>query len=174
MLSCTRITHTGHPLAGGWWKLYESAFPETERRALAQHASALKDASFHCLHLSDSQGFVGILSYWRWGKLNYVEHLAIASERRGQGLGHAALSMVSSPCILEIEPVIDAATARRLSFYESCGFTRLPHPHMQLAYQHGLPAVELWLLAKPVFTNQEVEEFESLYHAGPMRYRDEA
>ena len=75
-------------------------------------------------------------------------------------------------CILEIEPVVDATTARRLAFYESAGLVRRPQPHMQLAYLAGQPDVPLWLLSKPALCEAEVARFEQLYHAGPMRYRD--
>lgn len=138
------------------------------------HASALEDAGFHCLHLSDESGFVGILSYWQWPELCFVEHLAIAADRRGQGLGHHVLQLVPQPFILEIEPVVDAVTARRLAFYESCGLVRLPQPHVQLAYQSGQPDIPLWLLSRPVLGAPEVARFEQLYLAGPMRYRDGA
>lgn len=168
----TRIKTLQHPLALEWWALYESAFPATERRGAAQHAAALQEESFHCLYLADDAGFVGLLSYWLWDALVYVEHLAITPGRRGQGLGHAALELLPAPAILEIEPVVDESTLRRLAFYESCGFVRLPQPHVQLAYQAGLPSVPLWLLSRPMMSEVEVAAFEQLYHAHPMRYRD--
>ena len=49
---------------------------------------------------------------------------------------------------------------------------RLPQPHVQLAYQAGQPDVPLWLLSKPALSEAEVQRFEQLYHADPMRYRD--
>ena len=170
----TRINSPQHPLASEWWELYESAFPATERRGCAQHAAALQEPAFHCLHLADETGFAGLLGYWQWDSLIYVEHLAIVSGRRGQGLGHRALALLEFPAILEIEPVVDSTTARRLAFYESCGFVRLPQPHVQLAYQQGLPDVPLWLLSRPVMDAATVAAFEEFFLAGPMRYRDGA
>ena len=119
-MTLTRLHSPEHPLAGEWWALYESAFPASERRGAEQHAAAMQDAAFHCLHLADAQGFVGLLCYWQWDKLCYVEHLAIVPGRRGLGLGHLALQHVPAPTVLEIEPVVDEQTARRLRFYESC------------------------------------------------------
>lgn len=170
----TRICDMQLPLAGEWWTLYESAFPASERRGKLQHAAALQEAAFHCLHLADASGFAGLLAYWQWEKLCYIEHLAIVPSRRGQGLGHRALKLVPAPAILEIEPVVDASTARRLAFYESCGYTRLVYPHVQLAYQQGEADIPLWLLSRPVLDTRALAEFESLYHSGPMRYRDGA
>ncbi len=169
-----RITSPEHLLDSGWWALYESAFPATERRGWKQHAAAMQDAAFHCLLLSDDAGFAGLLTFWQWESLTYVEHFAIVPSRRGLGLGHQALQLVPLPAVLEIEPVVNTITARRLSFYESCGYVRLPQVHVQLAYQSGQPDVALWLLSRPALSAAEVEEFEQLFHGGPMRYRDEA
>lgn len=168
----TRIQSPEHPLADEWWQLYQTAFPASERRSADQHAAALGDAAFHCLHLADNAGFVGILSYWTLEELIYVEHLAIAGSRRAQGLGHRVLQLIPEPFILEIEPVADTATARRLAFYESCGLVRLPQPHVQPAYQSGQPDIPLWLLSRPALSASAVLRFETSYMTLPMRYRD--
>ena len=174
-LKCVRIGDIRQDLHREWWQLYEAAFPLAERRNLEQHAAAMRDEAFRVLHLSDESGFVGLLSYWQWDQLVYVEHLAITPSRRGQGMGHCVLALLDDVrAILEIEPVVDTVTTRRLAFYESCGFTKLPQSHMQLAYQAGQPDVPLWLLSRPEMDATEVAHFEQLFAAGPMRYRDEA
>lgn len=173
-MQVTRIQSAAQSQVQEWWMLYEVAFPACERRSAAQHVSAMKDSAFRCLHLADETGFVGLLSYWQWEGLCYVEHLAIVPGRRGLGLGHRVLQLLPQPFILEIEPVVDATTARRLAFYESCGLVRLPQPHVQLSYQAGQPDVPLWLLSLPALDEAEVARFEQLYADGPMRYRDRA
>ena len=155
-----------------WWQLYETAFPVTERRSMAQHASALTNPDYHCIYLADAYGFVGIMAYWQWQDTIYLEHLAITPERRGQGLGHQALELLQGRVVVEIEPAVDSDSVRRLAFYESCGFFCLSHPHIQLAYQAGLPDISLWLLSRPQLNEAEVLAFETLYHMGPMQYRD--
>ena len=173
-LVSTRMQGMQGPEAVEWWHLYETAFPATERRGAVQHAAALAEAAFHCLYLADAAGFAGLLTYWQWEHLAYVEHLAIVPSRQGRGLGRAALAMLDSPVFLEIEPVVDTATARRLAFYESCGFEKLSNHHVQLAYQIGEPDIALWLLSRPAVDADTVADFERLFHAGPMRYRDGA
>ncbi len=174
MLTATSISCIRHPYFNEWWHLYESAFPVTERRSVHMHAKALEHSAFHCLYLEDSAGFGGIMAYWQWQNMVFLEHLAIVAERRGQGLGHQALDMLQGRVLLEIEPVADAQTARRLAFYESYGFCRLPHPHVQLAYQSGQPDIPLWLLSRPRVSDAEVQVFEREYLLGPMQYRDTA
>ena len=74
--------------------------------------------------------------------------------------------------MVEIEPAADSTSVRRLAFYESCGFFCLSHPHVQLAYQAGQPDMPLWLLSRPHLDDAEVFAFETMYHMGPMQYRD--
>ena len=176
MLTSTRLMDTASAIFTESWQLYESAFPHEERRALADHALAMAhEPHFVCLHLRDSQGFVGILFYWVLSQCVYVEHLAIAPARRGQGLGKAALKLLQQhelPIILEIEPVTDAATARRLRFYEGAGFHRLAAVHYQLPYHRGEPPLRLELLSYPQAAGEAlVASFEEDFLAMPMRYR---
>lgn len=174
MLYTTRITHAQHPCLAEWLLLYEEAFPASERRSVARHAEVLTNESYHCLHLSDEFGFAGLMAYWQWGDMIYLEHFAIVPARRGQGLGHEALGMLVGNVIVEIEPADDSTKVRRLAFYESCGFLCLPQPHVQLAYQAGEKELPLWLLSRPAMNGEQVARFEQLYAEGPMRYRDQA
>lgn len=176
MLISTRLTDTESAIFKESWQLYESAFPHEERRALVNHALAMAhEPHFVCLHLRDAQGFVGILFYWVFSQCVYVEHLAIAPARRGQGLGKNALSLLQQhdlPIVLEIEPVTDAATARRLRFYEGVGFHRLVAEHYQLPYHCGEPPLRLELLSYPQAAGVALlASFEEDFLAMPMRYR---
>lgn len=136
-------------------ELYEKSFPFHERRSAEHHLYKVgTETEFFATELyTESWVFVGILYYWYWRQhaLLYVEHLAIAPQLRGQGYGHEALRLVQFPeicTILEIEPVTDTITARRLAFYESAGFVRLPYPHVQLPYHSGGEPVVLELLSR--------------------------
>lgn len=178
MLKLTRLFSLCGVRASHFWALYTGAFPKEERRAESEHLSALADSSFHCLHAEWGGEAAGLLTYWHWeeAQLLYVEHLAIAPHLRGQGLGHLLLQSLPAEqsVILEIEPVADAATARRLHFYESAGFHMLPYPHLQLAYQKGCADIPLQLLGRGVMNPSVHAEFLRRYHAGPMQYRQAA
>lgn len=165
-----------------WWALYCSAFPPEERRKHSTHEQAMKDANFHVCKLQEGDTFVGLLTWWQWEKLKFIEHFAITAEKRGMGCGHEAMKLLQKAdqddIILEIEPVCDERTARRLAFYQSLGFSELPCAHVQMAYQPGYPDIPLTLLAYSPFPDtapfdrDKIERFELQYTAGPMRYRE--
>lgn len=135
-------------------RLYAESFPLCERRASAHHrAIAAAESDFYPMELYHASGaFVGILCYWHWPQheLLFVEHLAIVPSFRGLGYGHAALRylhQMNACIILEVEPVVDEVTARRLAFYKSAGFVRLSFEHVQLPYHVGGVPVSLELLS---------------------------
>ena len=168
-----------HTISSDWWNLYCSAFPAEERRSNITHGNALKDKRFHACQLVEGPQFVGLLTWWQWPDMIYVEHLAIEEAMRGKGYGKRALQQLqelSRDIVLEIEPVRDSLTQRRLRFYQSCGFAALPYPHTQLAYQHGYRDIPLTLLgwspSKESIDTDKWQLFEMRFAAAPMQYRD--
>ncbi len=155
-LLCTRrLLSADDPHFAECWALYEAAFPVEERRTLACQRVAMEEqgsGAFHCLRLEQGGTFAGIAFCWQAPQFLYVEHLAIAPQRRGQGLGHLALAELGGrglPLILEIEPVACAATERRWRFYRSAGFHRLPYEHWQPGYRRADAPLQLELLSRP-------------------------
>ncbi len=176
------IRTSGTTPSAAAWQLYESAFPRCERRSAPAHLAAVSsEAVFHAdeLYLRDDGDFAGILYYWLWPgySLCFVEHLAVQPELRGQGVGHAALELLRglADCVLlEIEPVVDEQTARRLSFYRSAGFEPLPYEHVQLPYHAGDAPVPMVLLSRcmsgTAASAEQVALLEKLLHEQVMRY----
>ena len=177
MVQCVRLTDVSDPLFAEAWRLYEAAFPFAERRPPALHAAAMvAEHDFVCLALQHNGVFAGIIFYWLFADCVYVEHLAIAEALRGRGLGKAALAILrqcGKPVVLEIEPVTDAATQRRLRFYEGAGYHRLPYEHYQQPYHRGESALRLELLSYPLPAEAKlIASFEQDFAAKPMLYRD--
>lgn len=133
-----------------FWRCYEESFPIEERRRLQEHEHCIADEAFTACVLRDARGLVGILSYWIWEGCVYLEHLAIAPERRGQGLGHEVVKCLQQraphPIVLEIEPLVDDLTRARARFYESLGFKQSDFPHTQPPYRLGGDPVPLLLM----------------------------
>ncbi|MBQ8900442.1 MAG: GNAT family N-acetyltransferase, partial [Akkermansia sp.] len=111
------------------WLIYESAFPRSERRSLAQHERATRsEPTFHCKQLMLGEKVVGLLFYRELPSCLFVEHLAVAEQCRGLGVGTAALKWLQEQgklLILEIEPPQDAPSRRRLAFYLISAITML-------------------------------------------------
>ncbi|MBQ4279920.1 MAG: GNAT family N-acetyltransferase [Rikenellaceae bacterium] len=121
------------------WELYEASFPPYERRDLASHVEAMGDPHFRCLVVFDADVFVGILFYWRWPGLLYVEHLAIDPSLRGKNYGSVVLQQLIDDAgddliMLEIEPPVDGMSQRRLRFYERLGFVMNDYSYLHPSY----------------------------------------
>lgn len=159
------------------WQIYESSFPRSERRSRVQHERAVKsENTFHCKQLLLGDTVVGVLFYWELPECLFVEHLAVAEQWRGRGVGTAALKRLQEQgklLILEIEPPLDAATCRRLEFYRSAGFELLSFDHEQLPFHADTPSVPMRLLSWPhPATKEEVDSLENALRENIMRYSD--
>ncbi len=179
-LTAQRLSSVTDAAFAECWALYEAAFPVEERRSLACQRVAMAEqgeGAFHCLRLEQGGTLAGMAFYWQTADFLYVEHLAICPERRGQGLGHRALELLCGqglPLILEIEPVVDAATERRWRFYRSAGFHRLPYPHRQPCYHHGDEPLALELLSFPhAFSAAEAVTYEEFMQRVVSRYTED-
>lgn len=160
-------------------RLMEISFPQEERRSEPQHRRALTEDDFHCLLLREEGQVAGLLTYWLHRDFAFVEHLAVNPERRGRGLGHRIMHLLGEdlcpgvPIILEIEPVCDEMTARRLRFYESCGFVCLPDAHVQLPYHAGGSPLPMELLLRPCGAPAVCPpDFEDYVRGHVMQYVD--
>lgn len=154
MLRQCRLTNPTELGFAECWDCYESSFPVNERRPLRDHLVALSDERFTCLRFDDGLGFVGLLHYWTLGKLIYVEHVAIAAARRGEGLGSRILKHLIGearvPIILEIEPMEDEVSRARWRFYRKLGFCLLKDEHWQPLYHSDDAPLRLRLLSYPM------------------------
>ena len=109
------------------WMIYNTSFPEDERRSLLEHELLLDDPRFHFAAICDEGEAVGLVSYWELHDLLFIEHLAIAPEHRSAGYGGRALEHLQyyadRMIVLDVEPEEESpAAARRVRFYERHGF----------------------------------------------------
>ena len=136
------MTGPEHPLYAAAWALYEAAFPANERRDAEWQDGALCAIAF----------------YWMHGGELFLEHLAVASELRGRGIGAALLREIRElpgKLILEIEKPDDAKTQRRLRFYEREGLTLAPFGYDAPGYQAGTGDCALQLMSEGAMSKLE-------------------
>lgn len=132
-------------------RLYESAFPECERRPTEAWLRLMKDEpAFHAMVIGAENIFAGILTYWELPGFVYVEHFAIVPEARGGGIGEHMMQQFRQAfprVLLEAEPPTDELTQRRIAFYRRCSFEVSERPYLQPPYRRGEQPVPLVLMS---------------------------
>ena len=147
--------------------LFEEAFPEQERPPFSslRHRDAGK---FHFLVAENGDDPVGILTYWTFNELVYIEHFAIAEELRNQGLGKAVflnfLSQQTEQVVLEVETPVSEEAEHRIEFYASMGLFQNPQPYTQPSYHEDDRTVEMIIMSKYELDDDEFEEIKALLY----------
>lgn len=144
-------------------KLYESAFPECERRPTEAWLALMKnEPDFHVMAIGTESLFVGFLTYWQMSGYVYVEHFAIMPEARGGGIGEHMMwqFLQEHPrLVLEAEPPTDEMARRRIAFYRRCGLEMSERPYEQPPYYPEAPSVPLVLMStNPAWLEARFEE----------------
>ncbi len=137
--------------------LYLTSFPVEERRPwpLILNSKSPYGPFLKILLVDDGTGdrFAGLLTVWHFDDFNYIEHLAIAPELRGGGLGALVLESLKTLndnfWVLEVEPPTtdNPMAARRIGFYERNGFTLYDYNYIQPPYTPSQPSVPMKLMA---------------------------
>ncbi|RHJ85350.1 GNAT family N-acetyltransferase [Parabacteroides sp. AM08-6] len=161
----TRITDTQSPLYPCFEQLYHMSSPIFEQRTEQQQHLAFVSQKYHLNIYTEGEIFIGFIAYWDFDDYLYVEHLAICPDLRGKGYGAAILKESEKEgkrLLLEIDPVIDDISAKRLHFYELNGFSLNPYPHIHPPYRKGFDAHRLVILTtRGELTQQEYERFNA-------------
>lgn len=123
--------------------LYESAFPEEERRPTELWlALPQTERDFHILGIYSNERCLGFVTCWDFGGFAYVEHFAVDGTLRGQGTGSKSLALLADrvggkPIVLEVELPITDIAQRRIAFYERNGYALLSTAYAQPPYREG-------------------------------------
>ena len=156
------------------WDLYEESFPIVERRKLNDHKRASEDSHFHPLSVWENGKLLGIAFYWEWDNYRYVEYMAVSRELRGHGFGFQIIRQIRDSehtIILEIDPLINELSVRRLQFYERAGFTLTPYRFIHLPYRLNGTTQELLILSYPeMITKAQHNDFLSFIDTHVRHY----
>ena len=165
MIELTDLAQSDHPHFAK--DLFESAFPDEERPPFTELKKRDTD-KFHFLVAENGDEPVGILTYWTFDELVYVEHFAIAEELRNQGLGKAVflnfLSQQRDQVVLEIELPNNEEADHRLEFYASMGFYQNPQPYIQPSYHNDNRTVPMIIMSKYELDDDEFSEIRDLLY----------
>ena len=131
-------------------RIYNESFPEEERRPLSTLHTGY--GRLEILSIEKDGEIVGFLTWWNFGNFRYVEHFAVDSAKRGQGIGREVIKQFVMespvPVVLEVElPGSSPQADRRIAFYKEAGFIALnKYRYIQPSYSIGLPEVPMMLM----------------------------
>ena len=127
-LSVHRVTSMADPMFAAFHELYCAAFPDYQRREQADIAATFRLPEYRLDAWSADGDFAAVMSWWEFPDMRYVENLAVTPAKRSLGIGQkmlgAWLPTADTPAVLEIDPVVDELTRRRLAFYRRLGFVK--------------------------------------------------
>jgi len=145
-------------------QIYESSFPEDERREWVQFIDLLHNSQFKLYEIYIQKKFIGFISVWDLMEFSFIEHFAFRVTEQGKGYGtqtlNRVLSMNSQPVILEVEEPFTATARKRISFYERLNFSVNNQSYFQPPYSPNKNSVKMLLMSYP--TKIEPEYFERI------------
>ncbi len=149
--------------------LYQISFPAHEQRRLEDQRSAMADPRYFCESIWDGETFCGLMFYWELDGFSYIEHFAVDSVSRSQGIGSKCLSAFCAKkkrIILEIDPLVDEISVRRKGFYERLGFHYNGYSYTHPSYRTGCTPHQLLIMSWPnPITEEEFDTFSrDLWH----------
>jgi ribosomal protein S18 acetylase RimI-like enzyme len=140
-------------------QIYESSFPEDERREWKQLLELLNNAQFCFYEIYDQQKILGFISIWNLTEFSFIEHFAIQDTDQGKGYGtqtiKKVLSMNSKPVILEAEEPFTENARKRIAFYERLNFSVNNFSYFQPAYSTEKNSIKMLLMSYPTIIYPE-------------------
>jgi ribosomal protein S18 acetylase RimI-like enzyme len=134
-----------------FWTIMETSFPRNERKTKEEYLQQLNEELFEIeLYRDDSKVIDGFITWWQLKNYRFVEHFAVSSKYRNQGLGHTLFSNFmncgNDPVALEVELPVNEITKRRITFYEHLGLYLNPYLYFQPSYIVDSENVEMFLM----------------------------
>lgn len=116
------------------FEIMREAFPVDERRTFDEQKNVLKNPLFDTLVYMDDGVIKGFITVYSFDGFCFIEHFAVASEYRNEGLGAKILQELLAcgrKTCLEVELPKTEQAKRRIAFYERNGFYLNEYPYIQ-------------------------------------------
>ncbi len=108
-----------------FYNLLEDSFPYYEIYEKSHFEKLFTNENYTVNACYEDRKLIGIVTWWRFEKFIYLEHLAVDKKLRGNGYGSVILNnfinSFDKPVVLECEPPETEIARRRLDFYISNG-----------------------------------------------------
>ena len=151
MVELKRIQHPDNAEFVMLMELYESAFPQEERREVSELAVLLEtEDRMHFNAVYHDGNLAGLFVYWKLDGFWYLEHLAVYAQLRNHKIGEQVLDWTARHLegirLLEAEPAEGEMPTRRIRYYERNGFIVCDKNYHQPSYRKGGKGIDLWVL----------------------------
>lgn len=151
------------------WNIYETSFPIEERRTLDGQMQIMQNSHYHFDILVNDEELIGILLWWEFDSLRFVDHFATSAKLRNRGFGQTILkNFIESnvkPVILEVEFPNNAINIRRIKFYQRIGLQLNEHDYLMPPMREDQPPTPLLLMSYPnLLTTDDVTYFTQKCH----------
>ena len=149
--------------------LLEEAFP-VEERPLFDTIQKRDNDIYHLCVVENDGTMLGILAYWSFDKVVYIEHFAVCKELRNKGLGGAVLDKflslqpMGTQVVLEAELPDNPLAQRRIEFYQRHGFCLNNYEYLQPPYHSGNGFLPMLLLSRKPLNQREFEEIRGVLY----------
>ena len=130
--------------------IMQEAFPPEEYRPKNRQFEILDDENYSVSIVKENGKILGFLAIWNLGEFDFVEHFAIDSTLRNQGIGSSFLKeylkTTVRPTVLEVENVDDEIPKRRIKFYQRCGLELTDICYNQPNFQNSNKIIPLRIM----------------------------
>lgn len=144
-----------------FFKLMNEAFPSVERRSYEGQKKLLYEDLYNIIaDKDDYENINAFIATWEFSDFNFIEHFAVASKMRGNGMGTLMLNeylyKCNKPIFLEVELPENNISRRRIEFYKRLGFELNNFEYLQPPMQKQHDFLPLIVMSYP----RSVDEIE--------------
>ena len=153
-----------------FFKLMRESFPSVERRSYEDQKKLLCKDSYNIIVGKDEkENIIAIMAVWEFNRFNFIEHFAVDSKMRGNGMGTSILknylNKCDKPIFLEVELPENDNSIRRIEFYKRLGFHLNNFEYLQppLQKQHDFLRLKVMSYPRSV-DNMEFTGFRNMVY----------
>jgi predicted acetyltransferase len=151
MIKLIQVTHKDE-LNAEVREMYESAFPEDERRDWPHLNGLIGNPACRIYLIFNGERIIGFISVWNLTEFRFIEHFTICSSERGKGFGSEVIRQIISeerPVVLEVEEPLSEMSIKRIRFYENLHFLVAHGVYFQPPYSKGKKMIKMLLMSYP-------------------------
>ena len=150
------------------YSIMESSFPVNEIRSKAGQYSLLQNPNYSLFIKKEKDETIGFISVWDLYDFNFIEHFALDKNYRGKGIGSKMLKQVidnsKKMVVLEVEPIINEITKKRVDFYTRNGLLYHDYYYEQPALEKERERVELKIMSTLPLSTQDFNKVKEILY----------